>query len=147
MVVLPNGGNWRAAGKKYEAEKDDLEHGRRRLIIDSDGATVQDLVDNFIHSKVQRMESRELGAGTVSEYREFCNLAAQHLGKMRIVENLRPEDFRDMRAAVAKKWGPHRLGKLKRRALPADVRGQNKCAYEEHPKRKEQRDPGEVRNY
>src|SRR5262249_13227595 len=40
-----------------------------------------------------------------------CDEIVAALGKGRLVSDLRPDDFADLRKKMAKKWGPHRLGK------------------------------------
>src|SRR5262249_54139017 len=48
---------------------------------------------------------------TWGDYKTACDEIIDAFGKGRLVSDLRPEDFATLRKRLAKKWGPHRLGK------------------------------------
>jgi integrase len=98
-----------AALEKYLDEKDDLLAGRtprgRR-----GGLTIKGLGDHFLTHKQDLLDSGELAPRTFARYRATCQFVADVLGKDRLVEDLRPEDFQFLRARMAKRWGPVALG-------------------------------------
>src|SRR6185312_15243179 len=51
-----------------------------------------------------------------TDYKEITDLVVEKLGKNRPVEGLAAEDFAALRASMAKRWGPVRLGNAITRA-------------------------------
>src|SRR5688572_17150962 len=90
-------------------QKDDLLAGRKPR-KSGDFVTVATVVNTFLNDKRQLVDSGELGQRTFDEYRSTGEMVADHFGRERAVEDLAPEDFKSLRAAMAKKWGPVRLG-------------------------------------
>jgi integrase len=103
--------DWRAALDNYNRQKDDL-HAGRSLQPDTTAATVKDVVNAFLNFKKGRLESGELSPRTFHGYKEITDLLIKHLGKGRLVADLRPEDFSSLRRKVAKKWGVHGLSRF-----------------------------------
>jgi integrase len=94
--------------KKYLDQKDDL-HAGRKPRPDVQALTVKDVVNAFRNSKTKLQEAGELSPRTWADYKRVCDLLVAHFGRQRIVSDLHPEDFAELRNKAAKKWGPHRL--------------------------------------
>jgi len=95
---------------KYLAQKDDLFAGRTPRAVTEDGCTVRDLVNRFLASKEQLVASGELSQRSFDDYHKECEKVIAVFGRHRMVEDLTPEDFEDLRAQLAKKLGPVALG-------------------------------------
>lgn len=109
LVVLPDGGGWKAALELYKAQADDL-HAGRTPRTSSDGLTVAELCNRFLTAKLRRVESGELSVRTLAEYRQTCEQLAAAFGSKRLVTDLAADDFERLRADLAKRVGPVRLG-------------------------------------
>lgn len=96
-----------AALKLWLEDRDDLLAGRtpRRKRID-DELTVADLCNHFLIWKEEQRDAGELAQRTFARYHATAEYLTQHFGRNRLVEDLRPDDFRELRAAMAKRWGP-----------------------------------------
>jgi integrase len=99
-----------AALDSYLKHKDDL-HAGRTPRPDPDALTVKDLANRFLAQKRSMVDNGELAALTWSDYKTACDEIVAAFGKGRLVSDLRPDDFTALRKRMAKKWGPHRLGK------------------------------------
>jgi integrase len=122
-------GGWgdpEAALKRYRAVAADLEAGRR-VSIPRGRLTVRDLCNRFLTAKKHSLDCGDIVARTFQDYRETCDCIVQCFGKTREVEALRPSDFEQFRAALAKNWGPVRL-----RNGITKIRMVFKHAYENH---------------
>jgi integrase len=93
----------------YQAQRDDL-HAGRTPRAKTDGLTVKALGDTFLTAKYRKLQSGELGARMFEEYRQTAQLLADTFGKDRLVIDLAADDFEAMRAKMAERWGPVRLG-------------------------------------
>jgi integrase len=92
-------------------QKDDLLAGRRpRRQASGDGATLADIINGFLAFKQQRVDSGELAQRTWDGYYEAGELLADFFGRDRRADDLRADDFADLRASMAKRWGPVALG-------------------------------------
>jgi integrase len=100
---------WQAALDKYLKQKDDLYAGRVP-VDDQDVFTVEGLVNKFLGFKRARVDSGELSARSWAEYYQTGQRVEDAFGWNRAVTDLKSDDFEKYRVAVAKKWGPHRLG-------------------------------------
>jgi integrase len=97
---------------KYLDQKDDLYAGRKpgaRRHQDG-GATMLDLANQFSIAKKNRVESGELKQCSYHDYCRVCESLLQAFGPQRLLSDIRPRDFEELRAAWAKKCGPVRLG-------------------------------------
>jgi integrase len=108
-MVPIDGDGWREALELYKAVADDL-HAGRTPRVKSDALTIADLCNRFLTAKLRRVESGELGSRMFQEYREITDLLVAALGKTRRVDDLAADDFEALRDAMAKRWGPVRLG-------------------------------------
>jgi integrase len=100
-----------AALSKYLSERDDLHAGRTPRAA-ADVLTVGDLAGRFLTTKERQLDANELSSLMFAEYADACRRAVAAFGKRRLVGDLRPDDFERLRASMAKRWGPHRLGKF-----------------------------------
>ena len=71
---------------------------------------MEDLCDHFLNAKRPLVTSGELTMRTFNEYLATSERLTKTFGLTRPVDDLLPEDFDKLRAAVAKQWGPVRLG-------------------------------------
>jgi integrase len=99
-----------AALTKYLEQKDALHAGRKPRET-SDGTTVKELANRFLNAKQQLIDAGELSPRTWTDYKETCDQVLTAFGKQRLLADLDPDDFAALRNKLAKKWGPHRLGK------------------------------------
>jgi integrase len=99
-----------AALAKYLAQKDDL-HAGRTPRPDPDALTVKELANRFLAQKQAMVDNGELASLTWLDYKTTCDEIVAAFGKGRLVADLRQDDFAALRKQMAKKWGPHRLGK------------------------------------
>lgn len=95
--------------KKYLEQKDAL-HAGREPRPDPAGVTVKQVANAFLYAKEMLVTAGELTRRMWGEYKEVCDLLIAHLGKARLVSDLRPADFGALRTKMAKRWGPVRLG-------------------------------------
>ncbi len=100
-------------GKKaldlWLAQKDDLLAGRKAQ-PDHGGLTVKETINRFLNDKLQLLNSNEIGQRTFDEYKATGEFVAEHFSLTRAVSGLTPDDFQELRAKMAKRWGPVRLG-------------------------------------
>src|SRR5262245_58915923 len=100
---------------KYLAEKDDLHAGRTPREA-PEALTVFTLCGKFLTTKKRMREAGELALRSFDDYVNICQLIIRAFGKGRLVSDLGSYDFEKLRAAMAKKWGPVRLGNEIKRA-------------------------------
>jgi integrase len=108
-LVRIEGDGWKVALEEYKKVADDL-HAGRAPRARSDGLTVADLCNRFLTAKLRKRESGELGVRMFGDYREMTDLIVAVFGKTRLVEDLAADDFESLRATMAERWGPVRLG-------------------------------------
>jgi integrase len=94
---------------KYLAEKDDLHAGRTPREA-PEALTTFALCGKFLTTKKRLLDVGELSPRTFAEYTQTCRRLIRAFGKGRLIADLRPDDFERLRAAIARKWGPVRLG-------------------------------------
>ena len=93
---------------KWLAQKDDLLAGREPRAV-GDGLTVYSLVNLFLESKEALLDTGELTLRSFEDYRLTCKKIVAVLGRNRLVTDLRPADFKKLRADYAKTHGPSAL--------------------------------------
>jgi integrase len=101
-----------AALEKYLREKDDLHAGKRPRPDAEDQVEVVDVCNAFLIEKQSAVDAGELSPRTFEDYQEACDAIVAHFGKGRVASDLRPDEFAALRKKLAKRWGPHRLGKV-----------------------------------
>jgi integrase len=103
------GDGWKEALEEYKAVADDL-HAGRAPRVKGDGLTVADLCNRFLTAKLHKRTSGEIGPRMFEEYKEATDLIVATFGKTRQVDDLVGDDFEKLRATMAERWGPVRLG-------------------------------------
>jgi integrase len=96
--------------KKYLAEKDAL-HAGLKLRTAAEGATVKDLVNDFLNAKRALVNGGELSPRTWTDYKQVCDLVVSTFGRSRLAADAGPDDFTTLRTKAARTWGPYRLSK------------------------------------
>ncbi len=117
LTRIQEDGCWQEALKEFEAQKDDLYAGRKprgkRAVTGPEGEdvglTVKDLCNAFLTSKRRKQTAGELGSRMFQEYQETTDLLFTTFGRDRRVDDLAADDFEELRALMAKRWGPVRL--------------------------------------
>lgn len=108
------GDGWEAALELYKQQADDLHAGRKPRPAGG-GFTVADACNAFLIAKERLRDSGEITARTFAEYKSTTDRIVSTFGKSRLVDNLAADDFEQLRADVAKTWGPWRLsGEIQR---------------------------------
>jgi integrase len=74
------------------------------------GLTVRDLCNHFLTSKDNLLKSKELAQRTFEEYEQIAKILVAEFGRDRQVTDLKTIDFETLRAKLAQRWGPVRLG-------------------------------------
>jgi integrase len=108
-LVRVEGDGWEEALEAYKAQADDL-HAGRTPRVKTDGLTVADLCNRFLTAKLRKQTAGEIGSRMFQEYKEITDLLVAGLGKTRLVDDLAADDFEKLRADMAERWGPVRLG-------------------------------------
>lgn len=94
-----------AALNLWLEQKDYLLAGRRPP-LKTDELTVGDLANRYLTFKTQLLKSGELAKRTFDRYYANCATIVAFLGKTRPVDDLQPDDFQELRASIAEKYGP-----------------------------------------
>jgi len=100
-------GDWKAALERFNREWPFILEGRTPPTgeNDGDGCTVKYLVNSFLTSKKNKMESGGLDPQSFADYHRTCALIIEAFGKDRRVDDLRPGDFEAFRKRLAKRYG------------------------------------------
>lgn len=98
-----------AALEKYLRTRDDIWAGRKPRDIGS-GVTVGSAMSSFVEAKDHLVETGEIAQRTRDDYRATCGRVVDCFGKNRSVEDLRPDDFDELRKRLSKTRGPVALG-------------------------------------
>jgi len=133
LIRLPDDG-WKEALEEYEAQREDLHTGRTPR-VKHDGLTVRGVCNHFLTAKQRQYEAGELSPrmfkpgrtpeDASGEYKQSTDHIITSFGGNRLVEDLTAEDFGALRATLARRYGPVRLGNEVQR-----VRTVFKYAYE-----------------
>lgn len=132
-MVRVEGDGWKEALEQYKAVADDL-HAGRTPRVKSDGLTVADLCNRFLTAKLRKRDSGELGSRMFSEYKETTDLLVAAFGKDRSVDDLAGDDFEKLRADLAERWGPVRLGNAITRVKSVFKYGTDNALIERAPR-------------
>lgn len=106
---------------KYESEKADLHAGRTPRPAQDEDVTVFRVTGEFLTSKERKRDSEELSPRTYRDYDEVCKLLCKSFGRTHLVSDIAPDDFSKLRAKLAKRLGPVRLGNVVQRIVPCSV--------------------------
>jgi len=104
------GDGWKEALQEYRDVADALHAGRKPRPAQDDDLTVKQLCNRFLTAKHRKLASGELKLRSFNELKATAFRVASAFGKSRVVEDLDPEDFANLRAEIAKTCGPVRLG-------------------------------------
>lgn len=85
---------------------------KQQLTKDTRKVSLAYVANRFLTAKNNRLEAKEISPRTFSEYKQATDLLVEKFGSSRDVRKLKPEDFESLRADMAKRWGPARLGKF-----------------------------------
>ena len=110
-LVRVDGDGWKEALESYKVQADDLHAGRTPRVASGEFTTTE-LCNHFLSAKMRQLQSGELSPRSFYEYRKATDLIIQTFGKRRHVCDLTANDFGGLRADMAKRWGPARLGKF-----------------------------------
>ena len=105
-------GPWRdpdAALKRYLDVKDDL-HAGRRPRARRDGFTVRDACNHFLTARQRKLDAGEMTRRSWLEYHADAATIIEAFGANRLVDDLTPTDFGELRARLAKGRGAECLG-------------------------------------
>jgi integrase len=103
------GDGWQEALDAYRAVADDL-HAGRTPRAPGDALTVAGLCNAFLTAKHRKVSAGELSTRSFMEYKEITDLLVTAFGRTRRVDDLAADDFEALRAQMAERWGPVRLG-------------------------------------
>ncbi|MEO8495340.1 MAG: tyrosine-type recombinase/integrase, partial [Planctomycetota bacterium] len=109
MERLPGSSWWKPALVEYREQAEALHSGRTPR-GKGDELIIKDLCNRFLTAKTQAVEAGEITALTFAGYRQTTDLIVAAFGSDRLVDDLASEDFESLRQAMAKRWGPVRLG-------------------------------------
>src|SRR5450631_3508374 len=88
--------------QKWLDEKEDLLAGREPRPVGDAGPTVKFLCDSYLTHKQAQRDNGEIKALTFEELFKTCLRITAAFGRGRLVADLRPDDFRQLRNAIAK---------------------------------------------
>ncbi len=109
-----------AALQKYPTEKDAL-HAGRKPRPNQDAMTLKNLANAFLNHKRNQVNSGELSARMWPDYKNATDLVINQFGKARVVADLDPDDFADLRVKFTKMWGPVTIGNVIPRDKKRDI--------------------------
>jgi len=98
-----------AAINRWLDQKDDLLAGREPRAKTPETPVVKDVCNAFLSHKKGLRDAGELAERSYNEYYATCARLVKAFGRLRAVDDLVADDFRHLRAQVAKQWGPVRL--------------------------------------
>jgi integrase len=110
MERIPGDG-WQAALEEYQRVADDL-HAGRTPRVNWDQISVAELCNRFLTAKLRKMEAGEMGPEAFEDYKRATDLLVSAFGHSRPVADLAADDFEKLRARMAERWGPVRLGNM-----------------------------------
>ncbi len=99
----------KAALEKWLAQKDALLAGREPKANGDEGTTIRALVNGFLTHKQDLLTAGELTQRSFDEYHATAARLVKAFGRTRPIDDLVADDFRRLRAQIAKHWGSIRL--------------------------------------
>ena len=100
----------KGALEKYKREREDLEAGRKPTPANAVGLTIKDLCNKFLTAKRHLVDTREITERTFRDYHATCSRLYDGFGRLRLVDDLKANDFEQLRSELAKVLGPVALG-------------------------------------
>ncbi|WP_254512315.1 tyrosine-type recombinase/integrase [Anatilimnocola floriformis] len=114
LVRLEDDG-WKDALETFKQQVDDLQAGRKPRAKDDAAVLVRDVCNAFLIAKERQRDAGELKATTFKDYNDTTDRLVEVFGATRRVDDLAADDFDELRAQIAKTWGPWRLsGEIQR---------------------------------
>lgn len=110
--------------KKYLEQKDAL-HAGRKPRPEQAGLTLKEVANSFLNLKRNQVNAGELSDRSWADYKTTTDLVISAFGKTRLVVDIDPSDFAELRVKLAKQWGPVTIGNTIQR-----IRSLFKYAYE-----------------
>ena len=107
---LPGDDWWKPALDLYNAQKDDIYAGRVPKAKRHGALQLRDLCNEFLGVKLEMLKTGEIVQQTYIRHKGTTDLIIGQFGRDALVEDLTVEDFAALRAVMAKRWGPVRLG-------------------------------------
>jgi integrase len=104
------GDGWKEALAEYKLQADNLHAGRTSHPKIDNELILEQLCNEFLTAKQNRVVSRELSQRSFADYRQIAQMVCDYFGKDRLVCDLGPNDFASLRVSIAKRVGPVRLG-------------------------------------
>lgn len=98
-----------AALELWLQQKDALLAGRTPRKSDSDEPTLADAVNHFLSYKEADVEAGDLADSTFKRYHGTCKFLIDQFGRDRLCDDIKPDDFLQLRAVMGKRWGAHAL--------------------------------------
>jgi integrase len=99
----------KAALELWIQRKDDLLAGRTPR-TKREGLTIRELANHFLRAKKALVDGNEITPRTFTELYATCERLGKAFGWDRLVDDIAADDFEHLRRAIAKTWGPVRLG-------------------------------------
>ena len=93
-----------AALKECDKKKDDLHAGRKPRAETGD-LTVKGDVQSIPARQGGSLRRGEVTPRSWQDYKDACDLLVSHLGKGRLVADLDPDEFAELRKKIARRWG------------------------------------------
>jgi integrase len=90
-------------------QKDALLAGREPRPVTPATVVLKDVCNAFARHKKTLLQAGELSQRSYDEYYATCSRLIKAFGRLRPVDDLIADDFRQLRAQIARKWGPIRL--------------------------------------
>ncbi len=110
MERLPGDG-WKEALAIYKAQIDDIRAGRTpRVRKTGEGLKLKELCNAFLSAKLRKLKAGEITRPTFKGHKVTTDLLIGQFGKDRLVDDIASDDFAALRAVMAERWGPVRLG-------------------------------------
>lgn len=100
-----------AALALYEQQATALHAGRRPRATSADGVTVRDLVNAYLTARRADVQTKELTQRSWDEYHDACDRIVAEFNADRPLDDLGPQDFRELRVAMGRGVGLVTLGK------------------------------------
>jgi integrase len=110
LTPEPYEAGWTGALAVYKAQCDDLHAGRVPRPEAGDALTVAALCNRFLTAKKRSLDAREIGQRMFAEYKATTDMLVARFGPKRRVDDLASADFEKLRADLAERFGPVRLG-------------------------------------
>jgi integrase len=109
MVYFGPWADWQSALDKYNQEKEALHAGKRPREA-AEGLTVRELCNRYWNHQRERKENGEISPRTFLDGEGASDKVIAHFSKARLVSDLGPDDFVELRSKLAKRYGFVALG-------------------------------------